>query len=425
MVALVSKSILGMSADDPTYRKFGIEISQGRAIKLTIPNSSGDKFLLIYAVHNFDLSATQMSRLDNMIRGDITLSNNQPDTYCVVLVGDMNIEPEGVERISVARPRTPKSQVSNSGNDHLATNTWGHDEGTSQIGPNYAVRSNMRKFQSLFKCMTEIRSNLPTHYSHQGLYLNTIDRVFTSAPRSILAITCNKSGVIKDPSNWFGRELSDHAPIFWTVSAPKIRKRENMRLRPEWCAHPRYRQRLQALCDAAKINEVPLVDRRGLLLDYMRDAAVTARDHLFKCDPRSQDNDLLRLGTISRAVWSGDAFLARILVTETDLGRDHLKFVNGDVPSLSQPANFENALRLAKESFHQREQQSLAQQAAKQRRKGEQGVFRSLKTLSKLEASERLATLWRPKGAKLQSHGLRISWKEATDWRYNRVHRHP
>jgi len=140
----------------------------------------------------------------------------------------------------------------------------------------------------------------------------------------------------------------------------------------------------------------------------MREAAIKARDALLVEDPLSPDNRLLRLSSISRAVWQQDYKLAGILTKESELGRSHL-LVGSDGISLRDPSGFEECFRSAKEQHLGRERAQIIQEGG-----GGEGVsLREHKKKSKLRVNSSLAELWVPKSPKLCIHGFRLSDAEA------------
>ena len=199
-----------------------------------------------------------MLGFESRFSSQLASARASPGDKAIMLIGDFNLEAAGSHRIKVDRPEA------------------------RPLGEPPHFRPNQIRWQRVFDQLTEIHTPMPTHFYFQQSFLNKIDRIFTSVPRSALVLFVSTAGVIKDPTFWFGRSLSDHAPIFWSLSAPSSCAGVSNRIRPEWAEHPRYKERLQALCNAANISNVPLANRRALIVDFMRDAATSARDFLFQ-----------------------------------------------------------------------------------------------------------------------------------------------
>ena len=137
--------------------------------------------------------------------------------FAVLLWGDVNLEPIGSTRISLPNP-------------------------VSLISPELiGVRNgNLRakRWEQMFDKLVEVCTSSPTHFSSAQLYLNKLDRIFTSVPRTSLCLFQQNSGTVIDPVEWVVKGLSDHAPVFWEVSECISKPQALQRVRPEWCEHP-------------------------------------------------------------------------------------------------------------------------------------------------------------------------------------------
>jgi len=188
-------------------------------------------------------------------------------------------------------------------------------------------------------------------------------------------------------------------------------KETEVRISPEWCSHPAYISRLEALCEAADVGSLPVKERSDVLKDFARDAAKHARDVMFECAPESKVATLLRLSSISRAVWSGDLKLYNILVHESQLGRDHLCLLGG-IPTLRNPGAFEEAFRAAKlEAAKQREAAIRAEHDAG----GRTQDFDKARRNTRLKINTNLAKLWTVASPAFVLRGVTLSGTEASE----------
>ena len=94
---------------------------------------------------------------------------------------------------------------------------------------------------------------------------------------------------------------------------PTKKPKESLRINPKWTKHLVYKDHMAALCHTAGISSLPLCEQRPLLIEYMREAAMVARDHILDMEPDSHESMLTRLSSIARAVWSNDSKLMNIL----------------------------------------------------------------------------------------------------------------
>lgn len=147
--------------------------------------------------------------------------------------------------------------------------------------------------------------------------------------RSVLPLLGHQCGVIHSPIYMEAHKLSDHAPSLRRFSVIRRLFNKAPRISFEWCEHPAYSSRLLALCDAANVNSHPVTERSIGLKDFAREAARHARDVMFECTPESKVATLLRLSSITLAVWSGHPRLHSILIRESHLGSEPLELRRG------------------------------------------------------------------------------------------------
>jgi len=346
-----------------------------------------------FGVHNYGLSPSQMRVVEDSISLDISGAVRAPQHESVALIGDFNLELASDRRVKIDVP----------------THTW--DEEASRP----LAISHSRPFQArwgrIFDSFMEVRTTQHTHFISGSLTLNRIDRAFIFAPRSAMPHTHCDSGVVRDPVYWYSKRLSDHCPLFLKLQPRLSLPPQQLRLKPAWCKHPAYVSRLEALCAAGKVDEMPVNLRSPIIKGFMRDAALKARDVLLATSPESSDNQLLRLNSISRAIWNSDSALAEILVRESDLGKQHLLIAPGQRPSLKDPAKFEETFRVARESHLGRERVRIIAEGGG----GDGSSLREHKTRSRLRVNSDLSLLWDLRAPKICITGLRITASEAND----------
>ena len=232
--------------------------------------------LAIYPAHNFDIPLPQLKLFEESIKKDIGLSKDNPTSYLVVLLGDFNLERLDSHRISIPNPTSPG------------------DSGDLSPEGIMPVDARAKRWHKIFDDLIEVCSPAPTHFYSSQLFLNQIDRIFISAPRSAMCLFNEKGGVTKNPVDLYTRGLSDHAPVFWSVSQGNSTPHSSQRLLPEWCESPVFLQRCECLFEAAELPSLSLPDQSAFIKLISRDASMHARDSLFESDPHSNHAMTLR-----------------------------------------------------------------------------------------------------------------------------------
>jgi len=392
VVCLVDKRIASTGPSEPSFCGMFKEIIPGRVVRTLLSFDEGRIQTSVFVVHNFGFTPAAMRKVEVAIRGDINKASLSMGNFASVVLGDFNLPPEGEHPYDLKKPIPDNPS----------------------IGP--PVPTSTRPFQArwehIFKELTEVKFTLPTHLVSTDLTLNRIDRIFTTAPRSALAILAHSAGVIKDPVHWHAKGLSDHAPICWVCSIPQPRDNTDFKLKKEWCSHPKCRARVEALWAVADTGTLGTSSKRWLLFEIMRDSASRVRNFLFLVEPNSESNDLLRLGSIARALWTNDAKLAHTLIRHTELGKKHLEFDDqGRITLARAPAtSFELDVASAKRKFYDKERQEIQIQLATQ--ESEMSI-KAAKRTARIEANLRKSQLWDPSAPKLVVCGLRILEEEA------------
>ena len=252
---LIRRELLtGYSSFDPTESKININkkhfeiIVPGRVVKTSLFGFLADsKCLCIYSVHNEGLSNEQMTHVESCMKRDLHLSQIHPESHCSVLIGDFNLPPRGSVPFSVQNPIPPNRNVAP------------------------RAISSTRPFQSrwekLLDLHTEIHFPQNTHYCSSSCTQNKLDRIFTSAPRSLQTLLKHNAGTIKDSIYWYSKGYSDHAPIFWSISIPDFNATsQRFKIKKEWIMHPHYNQRMSAFANLINESEISIAEHRDILI---------------------------------------------------------------------------------------------------------------------------------------------------------------
>ena len=294
---LVSKEVLRSYTGGalPSLREFVEIIEDGRVIKLGL-KSQTQKTLEVILVHNYKLSCQTMKRTEQIMKDNV---RNGTPTF---LVGDFNLYALGERKIKIPDPQAPHLLEANGEFVEV-----GKDD-----------EANLRPFENrwnrIFENLIEIVSPMPTRFSQSDLTLTRIDRGFTNIPRSAMPEMKHIPGVDKDPIYWHANGISDHAPTFYIIQCRRSLPTEEQPLKAEWTKHPAYKEHFDLLHNKAELDEFPIAKQSELFKEMMRDACKFVRDKLFDEDPNSLNNTLIRLGSISRCVYSGDCKLTKTLL---------------------------------------------------------------------------------------------------------------
>lgn len=97
----------------------------------------------------------------------------------------------------------------------------------------------------------------------------------------------SKAGSAKDPVWYESCGLSDNSPICVCLGIDKKNSPKQLRTKADWCKHPAYHDRLDALCKLVAWRLLSLDDQSTIQKQLKRDAALYARDALFVNDPLS------------------------------------------------------------------------------------------------------------------------------------------
>ena len=383
----------------PTYssslvksRHFEV-IVPGRIVKTTLfgRKTQNDHMssLAAYTVHNFGLTNVQMTHVEKQITLDLRKSQSNPFQHCSILMGDFNLSPPGSVPFVLSNPIPPNRNVA-----PLAI---------------ASSRPFQSRWEKLFALHTEIHFPQNTHYNASSCSQNKIDRIFTSAPRSLQVLLKHNAGTIKDPIYWYSRGLSDHSPIYWSISIPQFSpSQQRFKIKKEWTMHPHYASRMSAFAPFINSEELTTAEHRDIIVKLMKETALQCRDKLFLSDPESNHSTLTRLSSISRAVWTQDLKLASILIQHSSLGQQFLSLSN-DTVSCINPQEFESRYMDAKTEHFNKEREALQRDAQLDNGQTPGADRRAAKRTSQTNAINRLAALWTPRSPRLALGGLIVT----------------
>ena len=275
-----------------------------------------------------------------------------------------------------------------------------------------------RRWELLFDKFTEIEFPSPSHYAAGSCKLTRINRIFSLIPRSSLPMLKHKSDIIRDPMWYDSNSISDHSPIFWSISLPKPNGQSVFKVKPQWANHPVYQKRLNDLCVCVDWDRKSFNDHSVILKKYMREAAFYTRDILLEEDPHSVGNKMMKLSSIARCVWFGDDRLFNRLLGMnhtnpsspiSELATKHLIWEN-ERPAIRDVAVFEDEFRVAKLEHLEHERALINAEFKATNGSAAFGVLSKKK--SKLRAVDRISKLWTKKAARMIVVGARVNSEE-------------
>ena len=121
----------------------------------------------------------------------------------------------------------------------------------------------------MFDQVTEIDFPQPSHLDNKRGKLIKINRMFSSVSKSSLSLMKHKAGIMRDPTWYHARNLSDHAPIFWVIDACTPKPAKFLRIEPEWVRHSAYKPHSVRLCACVHWEGLSLNERSITLKEFM------------------------------------------------------------------------------------------------------------------------------------------------------------
>ena len=305
-----------------------LAIVPGRVLRIVI--NSKDSILggsfdgenVFYAIHNEKITAPEINKIEKQIKNDRDKVALAPHKYALHLLGDFNLEHVDSKRIVLTNPIAP----------------WMEHRGEAAPTAIAQSRPLQRRWQAIFDVLVEVSPPVPTHINIQDLSINNIDRIFTSIPKSNITHLKMEVGVCKDPMWFYTNHISDHAPTWWSIQLRKLQPVGSLRLKPEWCKHPVFKEHMDYMTQFNTFHGDMQIynDTFG---DIHREAATLARNAIFADDPDGDHCMLLRLGTISNVCAHGLAGQAKSLMRVSALARKYICFVDG-MPTITPRDEF-------------------------------------------------------------------------------------
>jgi len=112
------------------------------------------------------------------------------------------------------------------------------------------------------------------------------------------------------------------------------------------------------MANSVDFDSLTLEQQKECICIITECSARSACDSIAFADPESNELKLLRLSSISQAVFARDAKLAASLIRHSDFSSSLLHIVDG-CPALRDPATFEEAFAEAKREHVDRERQEI------------------------------------------------------------------
>ena len=195
--------------------------------------------------------------------------------------------------------------------------------------------------------------------------------------------------------------LSDHAllqfSLAWVPQMP-------MEARPVprfVFSLPTFVEKHEALCVAANLDQLPIVERWLIHKDILRETARVALAEHLVLEGASGEGGSLTLASMARAVWFSDVRLARTLLARSELARNHISVIGTGVQILDYVA-FSQVIETDK-------RQSVSQRiaAAEEDLGLQRGLQQPKKKPNALSALHRMSRLWSPYGKRLVLAGIK------------------
>ena len=196
------------------------------------------KVSVTFNVHNERLTPAQFLDLENRILADVAEAKAFPHRLSVNLVGDLNVPPPGSAKRQLDKPSA---------------------EGPAAAEPElHCHRPYYHRWACIFSQLTEIDTDVHTHITTGTLTTDTLDRMFTSLPKSSGNHLDQSAAVLNSPMHFLAKRISDHAPLIWTISQKKPASKGSFSARPEWIKHLVFLENATLMADAVNFDTLSL-----------------------------------------------------------------------------------------------------------------------------------------------------------------------
>ena len=243
-------------------------IIPGKATRLAI--TARGKVSVTFNIHNEKLSPGQFLRLEQNILKDTALALASPHNFTVNVVGDINVPPPGSEKRKLDSPAAVPTSA----------------------GPPAVVAAELlssrpyyQRWAHIFSGLTEIATDAHTHITTESLTTDTLDRIFTSFPKSAGNVLKQTATVLNSPMFYLAKKISDHAPLIWTMTPGKPYCKGLFAPRQEWVKHPVFLEHSTKFADAIDFQKLSLEEQKECIVIITEASAKAARDAIAFAEP--------------------------------------------------------------------------------------------------------------------------------------------
>ena len=80
--------------------------------------------------------------------------------------------------------------------------------------------------------------------------------------------------------HYLAKQISDHAPVIWTLSARHPAPKGTFTARPEWVKHPRFLENATMMADSVEFSALTLDHQKECISIITEASAKSARDSI-------------------------------------------------------------------------------------------------------------------------------------------------
>jgi hypothetical protein len=287
----------------------------GRASRVEVIDN--DRKMVLWNIHNFDIPEIAMTAMTQAAHHDIDAAAQDPLRIGVFLGGDFNFLSPGERSF---QPAAAAGTV---------------DEDAAVRGP----RPGQRQLAPVLAKLTDIASDLPTHYYSNRNSFSRLDRVYCSLPPWFLVNLNVETATAGNPQALAHDGISDHVAVFVTISAraptpPASRPIPNFVFNSET-----FRVIYHQFLLHFSLEGLAVTVRWELHKSILQEAARRARNALIRLQPRHREVELLVLNSVAHAVSTNSRSLACTLLDSSEVAQEHLLVIDSR-PTLRDPAKF-------------------------------------------------------------------------------------
>ena len=357
VMVLVRRSFL-CNFDFPQFQP----LVDGRVLRVSLLRDG--RGVVLYSIHNFCLDQQQLADLSHVLAQDIDTAMEVPNELAVLVGGGFNFLPNGESPLVLDAP--------------IPVQPPG---GRLPLG--LLLRGQLER-------LTEIQRCMPTHFSSANSTFSRLGRFYTTIPPwqlVLLKARCSLGFCAK----WAHQaHLSDHALLQFSLAwVPQMPMGARPVLRFVFSL-PTLTGKHDALCIAADLDQLPVVERWLIHKDILRETArVTLAEHLL-LEGASGEGGSLTLASMAGAAWFSDIRLARILLARSELARNRISIVGTGVHILGHVA-FSQVIETDKRQLFSQRTAAAEEDLGLQR-----GLQQPKKKPNAFNALHRMSRLWSP-----------------------------